>query len=152
PLALGNAMLGRATAGRETLARATCSVRSPPPTRSVVGRGRGWGGGAFWHWYRPTHGPPPQPSPPLASARGGREHTEYAAPFIGNPEKKTPMKIEKDVKVAMRDGITISLCVYRPVTDAPCPALFAASPYQWEFDAVPAYPLFLWRETGPIEW
>ena len=32
------------------------------------------------------------------------------------------------------------------------PALFAASPYQHEFDSVPAFPLFLWRETGPIEW
>ncbi len=32
------------------------------------------------------------------------------------------------------------------------PALFAASPYQHEFDTVPAFPLFLWRETGPIEW
>ena len=62
------------------------------------------------------------------------------------------MKIEKNVMVAMRDGVRISLCIYRPEADGRFPALFAASPYQHEFDQVPAYPLFLWRETGPIEW
>jgi putative CocE/NonD family hydrolase len=62
------------------------------------------------------------------------------------------MKIEQDIKVTMRDGVRLSLCVYRPSGDAPVPALFAASPYQHEFDTVPAFPLFLWRETGPVEW
>ena len=52
----------------------------------------------------------------------------------------------------MRDGVRISLCVYRPEAEGRAPALFAASPYQHEFDSVPAFPLFLWRETGPIEW
>lgn len=74
---------------------------------------------------------------------GGKAQTGAASPS---------MKIEQDVKVAMRDGVQISLCVYRPQGDVPVPALFAASPYQHEFDKVPAYPLFLWRETGPIEW
>src|SRR5262245_5390831 len=60
--------------------------------------------------------------------------------------------IEQDIKVAMRDGVRISLTVYRPAADGQVPALFAASPYQHEFDQVPAYPLFLWRETGPVEW
>lgn len=54
--------------------------------------------------------------------------------------------------VTMRDGVRISVRVYRPDGDERVPALFAASPYQHEFDAIPAYPLFLWRETGPIEW
>jgi len=54
--------------------------------------------------------------------------------------------------VTMRDGVRISVCVYRPDDGARVPALFAASPYQHEFDTVPAYPLFLWRETGPVEW
>jgi uncharacterized protein len=63
-----------------------------------------------------------------------------------------PMKVEKGIAVAMRDGIRISLCVYRPDAAGRFPALFAASPYQYEMDDVPAYPLFLWRETGPIEW
>ena len=62
------------------------------------------------------------------------------------------IKVEKGVTVRMRDGIRISLCVYRPDADGRFPALFAASPYQYEMDEVPAYPLFLWRETGPIEW
>ncbi|MGH8637222.1 MAG: CocE/NonD family hydrolase, partial [Burkholderiales bacterium] len=61
------------------------------------------------------------------------------------------MKTEEH-KVTMRDGVRIALCVYRPDGSERAPALFAASPYQYEFDTVPAFPLFLWRETGPIEW
>ncbi len=52
----------------------------------------------------------------------------------------------------MRDGTRSSLCVYRPDAAGRVPAVFAASPYQHEMDEVPAYPLFLWRETGPVEW
>lgn len=63
-----------------------------------------------------------------------------------------PMKVEKGITVRMRDGVCISLCIYRPDAVGRFPALFAASPYQYEMDDVPAYPLFLWRETGPIEW
>ena len=62
------------------------------------------------------------------------------------------MKVEKGITVTMRDGIKISLCVYRPDAPGEFPTLFAASPYQYEMDEVPAYPLFLWRETGPVEW
>jgi predicted acyl esterase len=62
------------------------------------------------------------------------------------------MQVERDVMVAMRDGVRIALCIYRPVGAGRFPALFAASPYQYEYDDVPAYPLFLWRETGPVEW
>ena len=62
------------------------------------------------------------------------------------------MKVEKGITVAMRDGVRISLCVYRPDAEGRFPTLFAASPYQYEMDEVPAYPLFLWRETGPVEW
>ena len=62
------------------------------------------------------------------------------------------MKVEKPITVTMRDGVRISLCVYRPDAEGRFPALFAASPYQYEMDDVPAYPLFLWRETGPVEW
>jgi len=65
---------------------------------------------------------------------------------------KYAMKVEKGVTVTMRDGVKISLCVYRPDAPGKFPTLFAASPYQYEMDAVPAYPLFLWRETGPVEW
>src|SRR5512145_1544196 len=62
------------------------------------------------------------------------------------------MKVEKGITVTMRDGVRISLCVYRPDAAGRFPTLFAASPYQYEMDEVPAYPLFLWRETGPVEW
>jgi putative CocE/NonD family hydrolase len=62
------------------------------------------------------------------------------------------MKVEKGVTVTMRDGVRISLCVYRPDESGRFPVLFAASPYQYEMDEVPAYPLFLWRETGPVGW
>ena len=60
------------------------------------------------------------------------------------------MKVEKGVTVTMRDGVKLSLCVYRPDGPGSFPTLFAASPYQYEMDEVPAYPLFLWRETGPV--
>jgi predicted acyl esterase len=59
---------------------------------------------------------------------------------------------EKDVRVRVRDGIHIALRIYRPEGRGPFPALFAASPYRYDNDDLPAYPCFLWRETGPIEW
>jgi uncharacterized protein len=59
---------------------------------------------------------------------------------------------EKDVQVAVRDGIKIALRIYRPDGAGPFPALFAASPYRYDNNELPAYPLFLWRETGPIPW
>src|SRR6202034_1895174 len=81
------------------------------------------------------------PRRPIGSkVRGRSEVTQYA------------MKVEKGVAVAMRDGVRISLCVYRPDAEGRFPALFAASPYQYEMDDVPASPLFLCRETGPVEW
>ena len=39
------------------------------------------------------------------------------------------MKAEKGITVTMRDGVRISLCVYRPQAEGRVPALFAASPY-----------------------
>lgn len=59
---------------------------------------------------------------------------------------------EKDVRVRVRDGIRIALRIYRPEGKGPFPALFAPSPYRYDNDELPAYPCFLWRETGPIEW
>ena len=38
------------------------------------------------------------------------------------------MKVEKGITVRMRDGINISLCVYRPDAPGQFPILFAASP------------------------
>jgi uncharacterized protein len=62
------------------------------------------------------------------------------------------MVVEKDVYVTMRDGVRIAICIFRPDGDGAFPALFAASPYQYEYDDVPAYSIFPWRETGPVEW
>ena len=59
---------------------------------------------------------------------------------------------QKDVKVRMRDGVEIGLRIYRPDGSGHHPALFAASPYRYDNNALPCSPLFLWRETGPIEW
>ena len=59
---------------------------------------------------------------------------------------------DKDVQVRVRDGIRIALRIYRPDGPGPFPVLFAPAPYRYDNDALPAYPMFLWRETGPIEW
>ncbi len=59
---------------------------------------------------------------------------------------------EKDVKVRMRDGVDIGLRIYRPDGSGRYPALFAASPYRYDNNLLPCSPLFLWRETGPVEW
>jgi hypothetical protein len=65
---------------------------------------------------------------------------------------KSRMIVESPIYVAMRDGVRVAVRVYRPDTNRPVPALFAASPYQYENDDVPHSPLFLTRETGPIHW
>lgn len=59
---------------------------------------------------------------------------------------------EKDVLIRVRDGIHIAARIYRPDGPGPFPALFATSPYRYDNNELPAQPMFLWRETGPIEW
>jgi hypothetical protein len=59
---------------------------------------------------------------------------------------------EKDVLIRVRDGIHIAARIYRPDGPGPFPTLFAASPYRYDNNELPAQPMFLWRETGPIEW
>ncbi|MFY9527709.1 MAG: CocE/NonD family hydrolase [Candidatus Acidiferrales bacterium] len=59
---------------------------------------------------------------------------------------------EKDVLIRVRDGARMAVRIYRPDGVGPFPALFATSPYRYDNNTLPAYPLFLWRETGPIEW
>lgn len=59
---------------------------------------------------------------------------------------------EKDIRITMRDGVKLSVRVYRPDAPGRYPALFAASPYRYDNNELPAQPSFLWRETGPIEW
>ena len=59
---------------------------------------------------------------------------------------------EKDVLVPVRDGLRMAVRIYRPDGAGPFPTLFATSPYRYDNNDLPAYPVFLWRETGPIEW
>lgn len=66
--------------------------------------------------------------------------------------KRYGMKIEEPVFVTMRDGVRIACRIYRPDGPGKFPALFAASPYQFETDDLPHSTLFLWREVGPVEW
>lgn len=61
-------------------------------------------------------------------------------------------RIDDDVYVTMRDGVRVALRIYRPDGPGRFPALFAASPYQYDTDDLPHSPLFLTRETGPIKW
>jgi len=59
---------------------------------------------------------------------------------------------EKDVQITVRDGVKIAVRIYRPDGAGPVPALFAPSPYRYDNNELPAQPMFLWRETGPIDW
>ncbi|MGY9004197.1 MAG: CocE/NonD family hydrolase, partial [Rhodospirillales bacterium] len=59
----------------------------------------------------------------------------------------------QDLKISVRDGVSIAARIYLPDGKGSFPALFAASPYRYETDELPAHPaVFPWRETGPIEW
>jgi uncharacterized protein len=60
--------------------------------------------------------------------------------------------LDEIVQIIARDGTSIGARIYRPNGSGPFPALFAASPYRFDNNSLPASPQFLWRETGPIEW
>ncbi|HXP79402.1 MAG TPA: CocE/NonD family hydrolase [Verrucomicrobiae bacterium] len=62
------------------------------------------------------------------------------------------MMEEKDVLIRVRDGLRMGAKIYKPEGDGPFPILFATSPYRYDNNTLPAQPMFLWRETGPIEW
>lgn len=57
-------------------------------------------------------------------------------------------------EVIVRDGTKIAVAVYLPPGkhSRSLPTLLAASPYRFDNNIAPAMPLFLWRETGPIDW
>jgi putative CocE/NonD family hydrolase len=61
-------------------------------------------------------------------------------------------KPTKIVSIKMSDGTTIAAAVYLPALPGKYPALLAASPYRFDNNGLPAIPMFLWRETGPIGW
>ena len=66
--------------------------------------------------------------------------------------RKHRMMVENEIYVPMRDGVRIALRIYRPEGDGKFPALFAASPYQYDTDDLPHSTMFLWREVGPVQW
>ena len=69
------------------------------------------------------------------------------------PQAVLPARI---LSIRMRDGVKIAAALYLPKSNkangSRFPTLFAASPYRFDNNIAPALPVFLWRETGPIEW
>src|SRR5579883_1726036 len=63
------------------------------------------------------------------------------APLHRRTARGGAMIEEKDVRVAMRDGVKIALRIYRPDGSGPFPALFAASPYRYDNNELPAQPM-----------
>jgi uncharacterized protein len=61
--------------------------------------------------------------------------------------------VDRDVMVAMRDGVRLAVDVYRPSElERAYPALLAIAAYQKDLAGLPAVPTYPNRETGPIEW
>lgn len=53
--------------------------------------------------------------------------------------------------VTVRDGTRIAVALYKPQGPGPFPVLFAAAPYRFDNNRLPASTQFMFRETGPIE-
>jgi predicted acyl esterase len=74
----------------------------------------------------------------------------FAVPALAaGEEEPQPTKI---LAIPMSDGVTLQAALYLPAQPGQYPTLFAASPYRFDNNGLPAYPAFLWRETGPIGW
>src|SRR5215467_2341941 len=69
-----------------------------------------------------------------------------------NAENPEPIEPTKLVVIPTRDGVTLHAALFLPKQPGRYPTLFAASPYRFDNDYAPAYPMYLWRETGPIGW
>ena len=57
-----------------------------------------------------------------------------------------------DYHVRASDGVELAVRVHLPDGEGRFPALFGVSPYRFDNDFVPETKMFLWRETGPINW
>jgi hypothetical protein len=73
-----------------------------------------------------------------------------SAPLARAAEGEAPPT--KIVTIKMRDGTPVVVALYMPAKAGKYPALLAASPYRFDNNGLPAVPMFLWRETGPIGW
>lgn len=63
-----------------------------------------------------------------------------------------PIAPTRLLSIPMSDGAKIAAALFLPPGKERFPTLLAASPYRFDNDMVPAIPMFLWRETGPIGW
>jgi len=63
-----------------------------------------------------------------------------------------PIAPTRLLSIPMSDGVKIAAALFLPPGKERFPVLLAASPYRFDNDMVPAIPMFLWRETGPIGW
>jgi predicted acyl esterase len=63
-----------------------------------------------------------------------------------------PIAPTRLLSIPMSDGVKIAAALFLPPGKERLPTLLAASPYRFDNDMVPAIPMFLWRETGPIGW
>lgn len=79
-------------------------------------------------------------------SRIGERHQSMAE---GQEAAVEPTRI---ISIPMSDGVKIAAALFLPPGKERFPALLAASPYRFDNDRTPAIPLFLWRETGPIDW
>jgi putative CocE/NonD family hydrolase len=59
--------------------------------------------------------------------------------------------IPQETRIRMRDGVELGAALHVPPGGGKFPSLVAISPYRYDNDIVPEGPLFLWRETGPVE-
>ena len=69
---------------------------------------------------------------------------------LGDGELGPGAVVERDVMVAMRDGVRIACDVYRPVAPGRYPVLYGVSPYLKDSVYLPTMSVYRYRETGNI--
>ena len=60
------------------------------------------------------------------------------------------MLADRDLKIAMRDGVRVTADTFRPEGSGPFPTLYAVSPYNKNTAHLPPSSAFRWREAGNI--
>ncbi|MDB5964289.1 MAG: hypothetical protein JWQ72_789, partial [Polaromonas sp.] len=71
--------------------------------------------------------------------------------MASNPSAGSVVDAPEILTITARDGTKLAAALYKPAGPGPFPVLFAASPYRFDNNILPASPQFLWRETGPID-
>lgn len=67
-------------------------------------------------------------------------------------EPSDALILERNVRVPMRDGVSLAADVYRPRADGRHPTLLVASAYPKRLDHLPSNPAYRFRETSDYEW